>query len=86
MRLMRNFGFSGMDNVIHPGTNGKMIEIAAAMGMVNLDAIDSMVETNRRNYHAYRERLYDLPGINLLSYDESEHANYQYMEENNASA
>lgn len=79
MRLMRNFGFSGMDNVIHPGTNGKMIEIAAAMGIVNLDAIDSMVETNRRNYHVYRQQLSDLPGISLLSYDDSEHINYQYI-------
>ena len=32
MRLMRNFGFSGLDNVVHMGTNGKMIEVAAAMG------------------------------------------------------
>lgn len=23
MKLMRNFGFAGPDNVIHPGTNGK---------------------------------------------------------------
>ena len=30
LRLMRNFGFSGYDNVIYPGTNGKMTEIAAA--------------------------------------------------------
>ena len=37
MRLMRNFGFAGLDNVIHPGTNGKMTEICAAMGLVNLD-------------------------------------------------
>ena len=36
MRLMRNFGFSGYDNVIHPGTNGKMFEVAAAMGLVNI--------------------------------------------------
>jgi len=79
MRLMRNFGFSGMDNVIHPGTNGKMIEIAAAMGMVNLDAIDSMVETNRRNYQIYHEELSDLPGISLLNYDETERNNYQYI-------
>ena len=35
MRLMRNFGFSGMDTVIYPGTNGKMIEISAAMGLAN---------------------------------------------------
>src|SRR3546814_10862473 len=31
MRLIRNFGFKGYDNVIHPGTNGKMIEVCAAM-------------------------------------------------------
>ena len=31
--LIRNFGFSGYDNVIHPGTNGKMVEVCAAMGL-----------------------------------------------------
>ena len=36
---MRNFGFSGFDNVIYPGTNGKMTEICVAMGLVNLDHI-----------------------------------------------
>ena len=79
MRLMRNFGFSGRDNVIHPGTNGKMIEVSAAMGIVNLDAIDSVIEANRNNYHAYREALSTLPGINLMAYDESEPKNYQYI-------
>lgn len=79
MRLMRNFGFSGMDNVIHPGTNGKMIEIAAAMGMVNMDAIDSVVEANRNNYETYHAALADLPGINLLKFDESENNNFQYV-------
>lgn len=78
-RLMRNFGFAGMDNVIHPGTNGKMIEIAAAMGLVNLDAIDSIIEANRRNYEAYREGLFGLPGIRLLPYDRAERNNYQYV-------
>lgn len=79
MRLMRNFGFSGLDNVIHPGINGKMIEVAAAMGLVNLDAIDSVIESNRRNHQLYREALYGLPGIRLLTYDEAERNNYQYV-------
>lgn len=79
MRLMRNFGFSGLDNIIHPGTNGKMIEVAAAMGLVNLDAIDSVIAANRRNYQAYRAGLAGLPGINLLSCDEKERNNYQYV-------
>lgn len=79
MRLMRNFGFSGMDNVIHPGTNGKMIEVAAAMGLVNLDSIESVVEVNRRNHQIYSEELSGLSGISLLCFDESEHNNYQYV-------
>lgn len=79
MRLMRNFGFSGFDNVIHSGTNGKMIEVAAAMGLVNLDAIDGVIEANRRNYQAYREGLSGLPGISLLPFDEAERNNYQYV-------
>jgi len=79
MRLMRNFGFSGLDNVIHPGTNGKMIEVAAAMGLVNLDTIDEVISVNRRNYQAYREALFNLPGISLLAFDESERNNYQYV-------
>ena len=79
MCLMRNFGFLEMDNVIHPGTNGKMIEVAAAMGLVNLEAIDDIVETNRNNYQTYSEELSDLPGISLLSYNESERNNYQYV-------
>ena len=79
MRLMRNFGFSGFDNVIHPGTNGKMIEVAAAMGLVNLEAVDDMIEANRRNHQCYQEVLSHLPGISLLRYDETEHNNYQYV-------
>ncbi|MCK5436179.1 MAG: aminotransferase class I/II-fold pyridoxal phosphate-dependent enzyme, partial [Nitrosomonadaceae bacterium] len=79
MRLMRNFGFSGMDNVIHPGTNGKMIEIAAAMGMVNLDAVDNVVEANRLNYQIYQRELSRMDGINLLGFDETENNNYQYV-------
>ena len=79
MQLMRNFGFAGMDNVIHPGTNGKMIEVSAAMGMANLDAIDSVIDANRRNYQTYREELSGMSGINLLSFDETERQNYQYV-------
>jgi dTDP-4-amino-4,6-dideoxygalactose transaminase len=79
MMLMRDFGFSGLDNVIQTGTNGKMIEIAAAMGLVNLDYLDKVVETNRQNYHAYQEGLMGIPSINLLSFNDSEKNNYQYV-------
>jgi dTDP-4-amino-4,6-dideoxygalactose transaminase len=79
MRLMRNFGFSGLDNVIHPGTNGKMIEIAAAMGLVNFEAIDQVIDANRRNHQIYRKELAGLTGIELLYFNESERNNFQYV-------
>ena len=79
MRLMRNFGFEGLDQVSHPGTNGKMIEIAAAMGLANLPKLDEVIAANRRNYQAYAEALDGIPGLSLLRYDENERNNYQYV-------
>jgi dTDP-4-amino-4,6-dideoxygalactose transaminase len=79
MRLMRNFGFISMDKVIHPGTNGKMVEVAAAMGLVNLDAIDEIITANRGNHDAYRKALSGLPGIRLMPYEVAERRNYQYV-------
>jgi len=79
MRLMRNFGFSGYDNVIYPGTNGKMAEIAAAMGLTNLEDMDDFVATNRHNYQCYRDAIAVVPGLSVLQYDESERNNYQYV-------
>jgi dTDP-4-amino-4,6-dideoxygalactose transaminase len=79
MRLMRNFGFIGFDNVIHPGTNGKMIEVCAAMGLANLDGFEAIVETNRRNHAAYKQTLEAIPGISLLDYDPSERNSHHYV-------
>jgi dTDP-4-amino-4,6-dideoxygalactose transaminase len=79
MRLMRNFGFAGYDKVIYPGTNGKMTEICAAMGLTSFEAMEVIVAANRRNYEAYREGLSGLPGISLKEFDSSERQNYQYI-------
>lgn len=79
MRLMRNFGFKGNDNVIHPGTNGKMIEICAAMGLANLDRFDDVIETNRCNHVAYKRALADIPGVSLLEYDSIESNSHHYV-------
>ena len=79
MRLMRNFGFKGYDNVIHPGTNGKMIEACAAMGLANLDGFDGIVAANRRNHAAYKQALAGLPGIAVLDYDPAERNSHHYV-------
>jgi dTDP-4-amino-4,6-dideoxygalactose transaminase len=79
MRLMRNFGFAGLDNVIHPGTNGKMNEISAAMGLVNFESLDQLTAVNQEKYELYSERLAGIPGISILPYDYTERNNFQYV-------
>jgi dTDP-4-amino-4,6-dideoxygalactose transaminase len=79
LRLMRNFGFAGYDNVIYIGTNGKMCEAAAAMGLTSLESSEELVTVNRRNYQAYREELNGIAGLSLMSYDASEKNNFQYI-------
>jgi dTDP-4-amino-4,6-dideoxygalactose transaminase len=76
---MRNFGFRGYDNVIYIGTNGKMTEVCAAMGLTSLESVDEFIETNRRNHSAYRRELDGIPGVSVMAYDERERANYQYV-------
>ncbi|MEM7412284.1 MAG: aminotransferase class I/II-fold pyridoxal phosphate-dependent enzyme [Myxococcota bacterium] len=79
MRYMRNFGFAGEDDVRYLGTNGKLNEISAAMGLTSLDAIDDVVARNRENMDTYHRVLGRLPGLALIDYDRSEHNNYQYV-------
>lgn len=79
LRLMRNFGFSTFDTVVHPGINGKMTEVCAAMGLTNLAGLEALVSVNQRNYHAYRRALGRIPGMRMIEFDEREQNNYQYV-------
>lgn len=79
MHLMRNFGFAGYDRVLYVGTNGKLSEVCAAMGLTSLEALDEIIAINRRNYECYRTNLEDVPGIKLIHYDAGENQNYQYI-------
>jgi dTDP-4-amino-4,6-dideoxygalactose transaminase len=77
--LMRNFGFAGYDNVIHLGTNGKMDEFSAAVGLTNLESLDAFMAANRRNYERYAAGLAGMPGLRLYEFDKRERFNFQYV-------
>jgi len=79
IRLMTNFGFAGYDKVIYVGTNGKMSEISAAMGLTGLESLDEFIAANRLNCATYRAGLQAVPGIKLIAYNETERNNYQYV-------
>lgn len=79
IRLMTNFGFAGLDNVIYIGTNGKMNEASAAMGLTSLESLDEFIEVNYRNYQCYQNELAGIVGVSLFAYHKEEHSNYQYI-------
>lgn len=79
LRRMRNFGFAGYDQVSGLGTNGKMQEFSAAMGLSLLDEIGPLLDINRRNYQNYRNAFAGCPGLTLLELDRPETLNCQYV-------
>lgn len=79
IRLMKNFGFADYDQVIYIGTNGKMNEVCAAVGLTNLESMESVIRINQRNYEDYLKRLSGLPGVEVVRYNQTERNNYQYV-------
>ncbi|HVM40074.1 MAG TPA: DegT/DnrJ/EryC1/StrS family aminotransferase [Acidimicrobiia bacterium] len=81
MRLMRNFGFAGIDTVVHLGTNGKMSEASAAMGLTSLEAFEHFVAVNAANDADYRAKFDGLPGVRLVEQGagRGEERNYHYV-------
>lgn len=79
IRRQRNFGFNPQGVVEELGINGKMSEASAAMGLVNLEAIDRLLQEAKTNYQAYRDGLSGIPGLKLITYDEAEGHNHHYV-------
>lgn len=79
VRLMKNFGFADYDDVVHIGTNGKMNEASAAMGLTSLESMDKFIAVNHANYKQYAQQLANSPGVRLLAYDETEKRNFHYI-------
>jgi len=78
-RKMTNFGFANYDRVDDLGTNGKMNEVSAAMGLTNLESIDELIAVNYQNYKQYQNELDGVKGIRLVTFDETDKNNYQYL-------
>ncbi len=76
LRRLRNFGFSEGE-VIDEGINGKMPEICALMGRVNLNTIYHFRKTLKENYQRYVKNL--SRHVKILEYDLIEQNNYQYV-------
>ncbi len=74
----RNFGISG-ENLVCFGTNAKMNEFQAAMGICNLRHIDEELQKRKAVYERYIEQLYEVKGITLLPEQEGLKRNWAYF-------
>jgi len=79
LRLMRNFGFAGLDHVVSAGTNAKMTEVCAAMGLTSLESMPEFVAKNRENHQMLKRSLAARSDWRVLDFDESQPSNYQYL-------
>ncbi|MDO8046896.1 DegT/DnrJ/EryC1/StrS family aminotransferase [Janthinobacterium sp. SUN211] len=76
---LKNFGFVDEVTVVAPGINGKMSEINAAFGLLQLKGIDAARLQRRAIDGRYRERLAAIAGIDCLPAGEEESANHSYF-------
>ncbi len=62
---LKNFGFKNEFEVVMPGTNAKMNEVQALMGIQVLTYMDYIIERRAAVEQVYRRRLQEIPGIRL---------------------
>lgn len=76
---LKNFGFRGEVTVEAPGINGKMDEVRAAYGLLNLKQVDAAIEAREKVADAYRAALKNVKGIRFFDDMAGVRHNYSYF-------
>ena len=76
---LRNFGITSPESVDYTGTNAKMNEFQAAMGLCNLEHVESEIKKREKADIAYRKRLSGVNGIKLSPIQENVLQNFAYF-------
>lgn len=77
--LLKNFGIKNEEEVIMPGINGKMNEVQAAVGLINLRYLDEERRKRQVIVETYRKNLSEIEGIKFFSIPENVRNSYQYL-------
>lgn len=75
---LKNFGFADETTVVAPGINGKMNEVQAAFGLLQLKHVDRAFEIRKQIYENYQQALGHVHGLSLLPLPEDTDWNYAY--------
>lgn len=76
---LKNFGFAGETTVIAPGINGKMDELRAAYGLLQLKYVDIAIEKRKQVAIVYRNELRKVEGISYFEDMPKVRHNYSYF-------
>lgn len=76
---LKNFGFADEVTVVAPGINGKMNEVQAAFGLLQLSHIETAITRRREIDIRYRAELQDVIGISFLTPIRDCRYNYAYF-------
>ena len=76
---LKNFGIRGEEGVDAVGANAKMNEFCAAMGLCNLRHLDAAIQARGQAVAWYRDRLTDVPGLQLNVHQPDVQPNYAYF-------
>jgi dTDP-4-amino-4,6-dideoxygalactose transaminase len=75
---LRFFGYNREKEVVGPGTNGKMSEIHAALGLANLNLFDEVLLDRKKKYKYYLEALSTVSNLSFQKLEIGE-SNYSYF-------
>lgn len=76
---LKNFGFAGETEIVAPGINGKMDEVRAAYGLLNLKQVDAAIESRQQVANRYRTALKEVDGITFIDDTQGVRHNYSYF-------
>lgn len=78
-RRLRAFGITGLTDISDVGTNGKMHELSAAVGLRSIASLPEIVAVNQRNRDLYARQLQSVPGLRLLPVPDGLESNAHYV-------
>ena len=77
--FLKNFGIKNEEEVVMPGINGKMNELQAALGLINLKYIDAERKKRQNISKTYCTLLKDIEGLTLPHEPNAVKNSYQYF-------
>lgn len=75
---LKNFGFTSETKVVFPGINGKMNELQAAFGLLQLKYVEDNIKKRKEISEYYLSELSQIEGITCLHLEPTIQQNYSY--------